>query len=341
MSFTDSETKIINRIQKDVPLVKDPFSAIGDELNLKPEDVRKIIKELKERRVIRNIAGIFNATSLGYDSSLVAMSIPDDSIEKAVSIINSHPGVSHNYQRDHELNIWFTLAETNKETLKETVEKIAETIHASKSLIFENEKLFKIGLMLAVGSNKGHKTNNSLKVADSKSFTEEEKKIVLLLQQDLPVEENPFQVLIDNHRSSLSVNTIIDTGNRLKNEGFMRRYSAVVRHMETGYTDNAMTAWKPLNGTTIEEIVEPFKDEPSISHLYQRTVYPGIWEHPLFAMIHGRNKEELQGIIKRLSEKTGITDYLILRTTRELKKEKVIYFSPQFEKWKNEEIIHD
>lgn len=110
----------------------------------------------------------------------------------------------------------------------------------------------------------------------------------------------------------------------------MRRYAAVLRHRSAGFTANAMTAWK--TGEDFND--EAFRECGAISHLYYRTIYPGRWEHPLFAMIHAKSKDELDGIIKDLSQKSGITDYLSLESIREFKKKRVTYFSDEFNEWK-------
>ena len=81
-----------------------------------------------------------------------------------------------------------------------------------------------------------------------------------------------------------------------------------------------------------------FLSNKSISHLYRRTEHPGRWEHPLFAMIHARSDGELDGIIAALEERSGLSDYLVLKSLREFKKKRVTYFSPAFDEWKKENM---
>jgi DNA-binding Lrp family transcriptional regulator len=110
----------------------------------------------------------------------------------------------------------------------------------------------------------------------------------------------------------------------------------VLRHVNAGFTDNAMTVWKPENELT-DEMLQVFKDEAAITHLYIRTIYPGVWEYPLFAMIHGRSTEELNAIINDLSKRSGISDFMSLRTLKEFKKERVTYLTDAFDKWRKEQ----
>jgi hypothetical protein len=102
--------------------------------------------------------------------------------------------------------------------------------------------------------------------------------------------------------------------------------------MQAGFNHNAMTAWKPRKNVPIEEQIKPFLDTMAVTHLYLRTVYPGRWEHPLFAMAHARTEAELDALVKHLSAASGLTDFLVLKSLKELKKQRVVYFSPDYMK---------
>ncbi|MBN1534962.1 MAG: hypothetical protein JXA20_20000 [Spirochaetes bacterium] len=336
--FTGTETKVLNRIQKDIPLVERPFSEIGTEIGLPEETVIETIGALKRRRSVRNIAGIFEPSGLGYSSTLVALQVPGERIEEAAEVINSHPGVSHNYLRDHRYNLWFTLAEEREELLAETVRSIAERAGATDVLSFKNEKMYKIGLRLNVG---GDDEDNGDMPAPARSrpatrpFSAAERDAILLLQQDLPLEREPFERLVKESESRLAPGSLLSIGDAMKRTGYMRRYSAVIRPAHTGFRANAMTAWRPLRPEEIDGVAERFGREGAITHIYRRTVHPGRWEYPLFAMIHAKSDGELAAIIARLARDSGVVDHIVLTTLRELKKEKVIYFSPLFKNWNN------
>ena len=155
-----------------------------------------------------------------------------------------------------------------------------------------------------------------------------------ICQHDLPVVERPFLAILENNAATLTEDEFLELGDALKQGNVMRRYSAVLKHVNAGYAHNAMTTWKIGDETAIKEKTKPFINEPAVSHLYLRTIFPGRWEYPLFAMIHARSKEELDTIIENLEKKSGIDDYQILPTLRELKKKRVVYFSPKFAHWR-------
>ncbi len=335
--FSKNEAAVLNYVQRSIPFEKQPFVIIGTELGIPENKVREIIVRLKKRNVIRNISGIFNGGSLGYTLNLVAMEVLEKNIEKAAAIINSHPGVSHNYVRTHRYNIWFTLAEENEALFDETVALLAGKTGAIDCLVLRNEKLLKIGVILQIGDDTDISGNNvALKPhdqAESRQFTEEEKEAVRLLQNDLPIVDRPFRAMV-KESNVLSEDRLIKLGKRFKTENIMRRYSAVLQHVNAGFAFNAMTTWKIYGQQNIEDVSKPFIDKTAVSHLYLRTIYPGKWEHPLFAMIHARSKPELMDIIEDLSQKSGIEDYLVLKTERELKKKRVVYFSKKFFEWR-------
>jgi len=333
MDFSRGETLVLNRVQIGIPCASEPFRVIADEIGLTEDEVLEIIIRLKKNNIIRNISGIFNGKKLGYYLSLVAFEVPVEKVDGAAEIISSHPGVSHNYLRNHRYNIWFTLAEESEEDFEKTVSVLAVKAEASDSLVLKNEQLLKIGVFLNVGENED---TNDLTAPLSPEYTSyleldaTAKDAVILLQQDLPVERSPFKKIAARGKFINSEDQVLSYYLAFIESGIMRRYAAVLKHRSAGYTANAMTAWKTDELTDLDFFV----NEKSISHLYMRTVYPGRWEHPLFAMIHAKSQTELNGIIKSLSHTSGITDYLVLESLKEFKKKRVTYFSEEFKEWK-------
>ena len=331
--FTDKEALVLNRVQKGIPCVSNPFLEIGKDTGLTEDEVLDTLSHLKENGVIRNISGIFDGEKLGYYLNLVAFEIAKEKIEEAAAIINSHPGISHNYLRDHRYNIWFTLAEENQESFNKTVSILALKTSASDFLVLRNEKLLKIGVYLNIGDrddfdNAATRAETDLNLD---SFDEAAREAVLLLQHDLPIEKDPFKKILESGKILRDEEQLLSYFSQFIAAGIMRRYAAVLRHQSAGYRANAMTAWKPDDLSDIDF----FKKSKSISHLYFRTIHPGRWEHPLFAMIHAKSDEELKSIIDDLSGNSGIKDFLVLASIKEFKKKRVKYFSEEFNDWKN------
>ena len=339
MNFNSKEALVLNCIQGAVPMVQRPFAAIGRDVGISEVEVMCIIAELKRREVIRNFSAIFNPKTLGYAMGLVGMEIPGSMIDMAAATINAHPGVSHNYLRNHRFNIWFTLAEESEEWFARSVEALAEATGALDFLVLKNEQVFKIGVQLPVGDTQpfhGGASGTVLALGTgTKRLSPGEKQAVSLLQQDLPIVKRPFLSLAMAGRPVMEEEHLLRLGGDLKERGIMRRYAAVLRHMNAGFTHNAMTVWKlpPSANRADAQEIKAFIQEKAVSHLYTRTIHPGKWEYPLFAMIHATSDDAMNGVVERLSRESGMDDYMVLSSLKEFKKQRVVYFSPAFGVW--------
>lgn len=333
-NFSEIQQKILNRIQRDFPLVPYPFRKLAEEIGIDESLLLAEVQKLKDEGVIRNISGIFEGEALGYISALVAFEVED--IEYAKAIINDHPGVSHNYLRNHKLNMWFTLSLPNEWDFNAIVHKLAKNAKALDYIILPTVKRFKLGVHFIFGDEPdAHPFDaNSNVCQKNRAFTIAEKEAIKLLQKDIPIESAPFRAILKLHNGKINETMLLDIGNSLKKSGVLRRYCAVVRHHKAGYSANAMTAWK-IDESKFEAIEAIFATNPHISHLFIRQTIPKKWEYPLFAMVHAKCDKELSAIIENLSLTSGITDFCVLKTVEELKKERVEYFSEKFENWKN------
>ncbi|MGI6413933.1 MAG: Lrp/AsnC family transcriptional regulator [Syntrophomonadaceae bacterium] len=147
--------------------------------------------------------------------------------------------------------------------------------------------------------------------------------ILKYIQTDLSLESNPFKTLAD--RIGLSEEDIVLRIKTLKSKGVLRRFGAVLRHQKAGFTENAMVAWK-VGSEQCDEIGGIMAQFDEISHCYLREVPPDF-DYNLFTMIHARTADELNRIIDKVSMQTGLTDYKVLKSVRELKKESMVYFT--------------
>lgn len=107
-SFTDTERRLLNRIQSDFPLTSRPFQTIAAELGLSEQEILQHLQDLRRSGIIRRIGGNIVPGKLGYVSTLCAASVPEAQLEHFTEVVNRYPGVTHNYRRDHAMNVWFT-----------------------------------------------------------------------------------------------------------------------------------------------------------------------------------------------------------------------------------------
>ena len=149
-----------------------------------------------------------------------------------------------------------------------------------------------------------------------------ERRIIHYLQDDLPLTVRPFAVLAE--KIGISEEELIEKIKLLKEQGILRRFGANLNHQLAGFRANAMVAWY-VPEDKMEEIGPIMATFKEVSHCYQRRIQ-GKWRYNLFTMVYGKNKNDCQDIARRIAEKTGIKDYVLLSTIKEYKKNSPRYF---------------
>lgn len=149
-----------------------------------------------------------------------------------------------------------------------------------------------------------------------------DKKIIALIQGDLPVDPRPFAVLAE--KLGIAEDDLLAKVKSLKERGIIRRFGATLRHQEAGFSSNAMVAWiVPEN--RVDEIGRAVAGFREVTHCYQRKPQKG-WAYNLYTMIHGESREQCHQIAQRMSRETGIDRYILLFSEKEFKKTSMEYF---------------
>jgi siroheme decarboxylase len=320
------DKQLLNEIQWTFPLSSRPYLEIATKHGLTEEDVMKRISLMKRIGLIRQINAIFDTRKLGYKSALVAFAVKKDRLDSVALEVNKHPGVSHNYERDHEFNMWFTLAVPADGDLKRDLEIMASLEGVIKFRLLPTLKLYKIGVKLdMVNSDPNRITpDDKVKKMDLKKFelASRDKEFIRELQKDLEVTPRPFDTLAKN--LGITVDELFKKAIEYETMGVMRRFAAILRHRDAGFAANGMIVWM-VPEDKIDEVGYKLASFPQVSHCYRRPVYPD-WPFNLFSMIHARTIEAAKKIAIELSNFVGINEYKILFSSREFKKERVKYF---------------
>lgn len=143
-TFDAMDSQLINLLQHEFPLVKEPYRELAKKLNTSEAEILSRIKKLKAEGVIRDIGPIFNSKMIGLTSTLVALKVAENSVEEAAHIINSYVGVTHNYEREGDYNIWFTLTAASEEGLVSTLEEIKARVRPLRFLELPAKRIFKV-----------------------------------------------------------------------------------------------------------------------------------------------------------------------------------------------------
>jgi DNA-binding Lrp family transcriptional regulator len=320
------DKKLLNDIQWVFPLVDRPYAEIADKHGISEQDAMRRITALKKMGLIRQVNAIFDTRRLGYKSALVAFSVKPDKLDSVADRINEHPGVSHNYERNHEYNMWFTLAVPPGTDMKNDLDRMAALDGVIKYRVLPTLKLYKIGVRLDMVNEDAEKPKPTDEVKDLNpekvQLSERDKEFIRELQKDLAVVPEPFKELADN--LGITTNELFAKAQEYEKSGIMRRFAAILRHRDAGFVANGMVVWH-VPEDLIDDVGAKLAAFPQVSHCYRRPVYPD-WRFNLFSMVHARTLQAAEKMAVEMSEAIGVTDYQILFSSREFKKERVKYF---------------
>ena len=154
-------------------------------------------------------------------------------------------------------------------------------------------------------------------------FTPTEKQILRIVQATLPDSARPYADIAA--QAGCTEDEVLKLLRSLKNGGQIRRFGATLRHQQAGYGFNAMVAWYIEEGFDADTVGQMMAQRPEISHCYLR---PNCmdWPYDLYTMIHGRSREDCMNVVEELMAETGVTQYEVLFSLKELKKTSMKYF---------------
>ena len=330
------DTRLCDLVQNEFPVVERPYAALGETLGLTEGDVLERVGRLRSERIIRQISAIFDTRKLGYRSMLVAARTTPEREERAAEVFSSHPGVTHNYKREHQFNIWFTLGvpPNSRLGLERTVELLGELAEVESIRPLPALRFFKIGVDLDM---KGGRDTAAKRTRSAPSqpapppdrIPRRDIAAIRALQGDLRPVVEPFAVPAERH--GFTVPELLERAAALQATGQMRRFAAVLYHRSAGFVYNGMGVWR-VPEERVEEVGLQMAAFRGVSHCYQRPVYPD-WPYNVFSMTHGRSKDECEAVLDAIAAETGLDERVVLYSTKEWKKTRLVSFSPDAEEW--------
>ncbi len=323
--FDDVDKKLLNAIQIAFPLSRDPFSVLGTRLDISADEALRRIERFKQEGVVRLIGPVLDARRLGYQSTLVAMKVAENQLDRASKAINQHPGISHGYCRNHYFNLWFTLALPPGVEVETELQKLSNTIKPEAMLELPALRLFKIGVFFDLTGDGQQLPDTGIAsqsiLSQKADLSPTDKLVINELQQALPLVQRPFDTL--SARLTMDVEEFLTHCRSLKERGIMRRFGASIKHHKVGFTANAMTCWV-APPEVVEIAGKKLAALREVSHCYERKTGP-LWPYNLFAMIHGHTRKDCQVIADKVSQETELNEYILLFSVKEFKKARVKY----------------
>jgi DNA-binding Lrp family transcriptional regulator len=335
VALDETDKRLLNLLQGSFPLAERPYAEVARLAELSEDETLRRTRRLLDERIIREVTPIFDTRVLGYSSMLVAAKVDPEHPWRAAKIINSHPGVSHNYLRDHDFNIWFTIATEpgSKLGVDGTLDVLAELTGAQSIRQLPTLRLFKIRMDLEM--EKG--TDALAAVAEAVDYSEPE--AIELSDTDLAVikaTQGPMEAVSEPFAAPASelgmpVPALLDHLESMKERRALRRVAAILFHRRAGFSANGMGVWQ-VPEERILELAPRMASFRGISHCYQRPTYPD-WPYSVFTMAHGRSKQECDAILDSIATDTGIEQRRTLYSSTEFKKIRMLYFTGAHQEW--------
>ena len=338
IALDDVDKRLLNLMQGSFPIARRPYEHVAAAAGMTEQAVLERVQHLLDERIIRQVTPIFDTRALGYSSMLVAAKVDPENPWRAANVINAHPGVSHNYLRNHEFNIWFTIA-TEPDSplgLDGTLEVLCRIAGAESIRQLPTLKLFKIRMDLEMEGGTDALSKSAEPVAPAETerqpYDEHDVAVIKALQGDMAVVSEPFEGAAAE--LGCSQESLLAHLEDMQERRLLRRVAAILFHRRAGFSANGMGVWN-VEPERIMELGPQMASYRGISHCYQRPIYQD-WPYSVFTMAHGRSKEECDAILDSIALETGIEDRATLYSSTEFKKIRLLYFTDDYRAWERE-----
>jgi DNA-binding Lrp family transcriptional regulator len=332
------DKRLLNLMQGSFAIEPRPYANVASAAGITEDEAMRRVQWLLDERIIRQVTPIFDTRALGYASMLVAAKVDAENPHRAAKVINAHPGVSHNYLRNHDFNIWFTIATEpdSKLGIEGTLDVLAREAGAESVRQLPTLKMFKIRMDLEMQAGTEALASQAEAVEpaemDPQPYDEFDIAVIRALQGDMPVVPEPYAPAA----AALGIPQakLLEHLEGMRERRLLRRVAAILFHRRAGFSANGMGVWKVPPGEELDygKRMAAFR---GISHCYQRPTYAD-WPYSVFTMAHGRSKDECDAILDAIAVETGVDDRATLYSSTEFKKIRLLYFTDEFKRWEAE-----
>ena len=311
--------RLLNEGQRGFPLLERPFQALAERFGSTEAEVLRACADELARGDISRIGGVW-APGVGGAALLCALAVPPERLEAVAALVSAHPGVNHNYEREHSLNLWFVITGTGAEPLDDALTAIeAETCLPVTRLKMVRPYRIDLGFDLHRPATRGSAIQRRPPRVEPADHA-----LAALVEAGLPLVPEPFA----DWARALGCTTA-DVLARIQtwlDAGTLRRFGLVVRHHEVGFSANAMTVFD-IDDAQVDAFGERLATQPGITLCYRRERAEG-WRYNLYCMVHGRSRDETLGLLHAAIAGAGLAGqpHQILFSRRRFKQTGARYF---------------
>ncbi len=300
--LSELEFTLLNAFQRDFPLLPRPFAALAAQLRTDEQAVIAALRRLQQRGMISRVGAVFRPNAIGA-STLAALAVPAARVVEVATIINGHPEVNHNYEREHRYNLWFVATAPSARELQAVLQDIEDRSACGSLLVLPMLEDFHIDLGFDLATQENHYDASSPDLRQrSVQLSDAERALVAALQDGLPLVERPYA------RLGVPEDDAIATISRWVDAAVIKRFGVVVRHHELGYTANAMAVWD-VPDDIAGDFGKRIAATGNVTLCYRRKRQLPEWRYNLFCMVHGKDREEVAERVAALDERCGLAVY--------------------------------
>ena len=311
---------LLNDWQRCFPLVDAPFAAIGQSCDADERTVIGEYRELLNQGAISRIGGVWGAGA-GGAALLCAFAVPPPRLDVVAALVSAHPGVNHNYEREHHFNLWFVVTGRSSAAVAGAVDDL-EALSGCRALRLRMRRAYRIDLgfdlrdpIAACGRTLAHSAV-PVDLVDAP--------LAALVEGGLPLTPRPYQAWADALQQPLS--RVLAALERWQRQGTLRRFGVIVRHHEAGFTHNAMTVFDVPDGQ-VDACGAALAGQDGVTLAYRRERADG-WPYNLYCMVHGRDRDAVQGAIASATAASALGTFprAVLFSRRRFKQGGARYF---------------
>ncbi|RXK51969.1 siroheme decarboxylase subunit beta [Halorientalis pallida] len=320
----DVDAALVDGYQSGFPVAERPFEVVGDDLGIEATDALARVRDLREAGVFRRFGAVLNPPVIG-SSTLAAVSAPADRFDEVAEAINDHRQVNHNYRREHEWNMWFVVTAGSRDKRDAIIDDI-ETRTGLDVLVLPMLTDYYIDLEFpVVNGDRFARESISETDASATRISEDaaanlsalDRRLLLEIQDGFPLSETPYRDVAA--AVDASVEDVLDSVVRLREDGCIKRIGCVVNHVTTGFDNNCMVVWD-VPDEKLDVWGEAVGSLPYVTLCYHRPRRPEQdWQYNLFTMIHGREAEAVDAKIDELAAEHLPVEHERLYSTETLK----------------------
>jgi DNA-binding Lrp family transcriptional regulator len=299
--WRDPGLVLADRWQHGFPISERPFAGIGEVHGLTEHETINTFARLVERGIVNRIGAVVRPNLAGA-STLAALSAPSETLEEIAKIVSSEPFVTHNYERDHAINLWFVVAAPTHDALSQTLASIAHHTQC-QVLDLRLERSFHIDLGFSLNDQSKRRI---AKETAARPASDCERALLAVIEDGLPLLPRPYLAVA--RQLGWRQSDVLERLAALSEAGILSRFGCVLNHRAIGFTANAMAVWN-AEDRSVDEFGQRLAGQPEVTLCYRRNRCLPVWPYNLFAMVHGRDESAVRRRIAELSVACGLEAY--------------------------------